>query len=85
MKTVGKVILWTFAVIGVLLLLLIFILANSLPSKPKVKIHDNTYLELSLGGLHYDHNEYKDIFFIREAMSMAICAERSMPQCRMNE
>jgi len=70
MKTVGKVILWTFAVIGVLLLLLIFILANSLPSKPKVKIHDNTYLELSLGGLHYDHNEYKDIFFIREAMSI---------------
>ena len=70
MKTVGKVILWIFAVIGVLMVLLIFILANSLPSKPKVKIRDNTYLELSLGGLHYDHNEYENIFFIREAMSI---------------
>ncbi|OPX27083.1 MAG: signal peptide peptidase SppA [Candidatus Cloacimonas sp. 4484_140] len=70
MKTIGKVILWIFAVIGVLMLLLVFILANSLPSKPKVKIHDNTYLELSLGGLHYDYNEYENIFFIREAMSI---------------
>jgi len=74
MKTAGKVILWIFAVIGVLMVLLIFVLAISLPSKPKVKIHDNTYLELSLGGLHYDYNEYENIFFIREAMSISdIC------------
>ena len=74
MKTAGKVILWIFAVIGVLMVLLIFVLAISLPSKPKVKIHDNTYLELSLGGLHYDYNEYENIFFIREAMSVSdIC------------
>ena len=74
MKTVGKVLLWTFAVIGVLMVLLIIILANSLPSKPKVKIHENTYLELSLDGLHYDYNEYQDIFFIQESMSIGdIC------------
>jgi len=62
MKTFWKIILWIFAVIGMLMILLIIILANALPSKPKVKIHDNTYLELSLGGLHYDYNEYEDIF-----------------------
>ena len=74
MKTVGKVILWIFAVIGVLMVLFIIILANSLPSKPKVKIHENTYLELSLDGLHYDYNEYQDIFFIQESMSIGdIC------------
>ncbi|MBN2018226.1 MAG: signal peptide peptidase SppA [Candidatus Cloacimonetes bacterium] len=70
MKTFGKVVLWTFAVIGVLMILLIIIVASSLPSKPKVKIHDNTYLELSLGGIHYDYNEYENVFFIQEAMSI---------------
>ncbi len=74
MKTVWKVILWIFAVIGMLMVLLIIILANSLPSKPKVRIHENTYLELSLDGLHYDYNEYQDIFFIQESMSIGdIC------------
>ena len=70
MKTFWKIILWIFAVIGMLMILLIIILANALPSKPKVKIHDNTYLELSLGGLHYDYNEYEDIFFMQEAPSI---------------
>ncbi len=76
MKTAGKVILWIFAVIGVLMVLLIFVLAISLPSKPKVKIHDNTYLELSLGGLHYDYNEYENIFLSGKLCRSAIYAER---------
>ena len=74
MKTFWKVVLWIFAVIGLLMILLIIILVNSFPSKPKVKVHQNTYLELSLGGLHYDYNEYEDIFFIKEASSIGdIC------------
>ncbi|MCK4358920.1 MAG: signal peptide peptidase SppA [Candidatus Cloacimonetes bacterium] len=74
MKKIGKVILWIFAVIGFLFIVFIIILAKSIPAKKKVAIKPNTYLELSLGGLHHDHNEYDGIFFLKEKISIGdIC------------
>jgi len=74
MKTFGKVVLWIFAVFGFLMLIFMIWLWSSFPSKKEVKIHENTFLELNLTGLHYDYNEYEDVFFIREEMSIGdIC------------
>lgn len=74
MKKLGKVILWIFAVIGFLVVIFIIIIAKSIPTKKKVAIKPNTYLELSLGGVHHDHNEYEGIFFLKEKISIGdIC------------
>ena len=74
MKKVGKVILWIFGVIGFLFVIFVIILVNSIPAKKKIVIKPGTYLELSLGGLHHDHNEYEEIFFLKENVSIGeIC------------
>ena len=74
MKKAGKVILWIFAVIGFLFVIFVIILVKSVPAKKKIVIKPNTYLELSLGGLHHDHNEYEGIFFLKEKISIGdIC------------
>ncbi len=70
MKIFGKVVLWIFAVFGFLMMILVIWLLTSFPAKKEVKIHDNTYLELDLTGLHYDYNEYENVFFIHEEMSV---------------
>jgi len=74
MKTFGKVVLWIFAVFGFLMLIFIIWIWRSFPAKKEVKILDNTYLELNLSGMHYDYNEYDNVFFIKEEMSIGdIC------------
>ncbi|MEA2104813.1 MAG: signal peptide peptidase SppA [Candidatus Cloacimonadota bacterium] len=70
MKKFGKVVLWIFAVVGILTIILMIIAIKSFPQKKKVAIDPGTYLELSLGGVHHDYNEYKDAFFIDENSSI---------------
>jgi hypothetical protein len=70
MKKFGKVVLWIFAVIGILTILFMVIAIISFPQKKKVEIDPGTYLELSLDGRHHDYNEYTDIFFIDEKSSI---------------
>lgn len=70
MKKFGKVVLWIFAIIGILTILLMVIAVKSIPKKKDVKIDPGTYLELSLAGIHQDYNEYEDIFFIDEKSSI---------------
>jgi len=74
MKTLGKVLLWIFAIIGILVVIFTIVVVKSIPIRKKVVIEPNTYLELSLGGLHHDYNEYEGIFFMKEKLSIGeIC------------
>ena len=74
MKKIGKIILWSFAVIGFLVVLFTIILVKSIPAKKKVAIKSNSFLELNLGGMHYDYNLHDGIPFLKEKISIGeIC------------
>jgi protease-4 len=70
MKKVGKVLLWIFAIIGLLVVIFTVIIVKSIPAKKKVVVKPDSYLELKLGGVHHDYNLYEDIFFIKEKSSV---------------
>ncbi|MBC8526028.1 MAG: signal peptide peptidase SppA [Candidatus Cloacimonetes bacterium] len=74
MKKIGKVILWIFAIIGFFVVLSTIILVKSIPARKKVVIKPNSFLELNLGGMHYDYNLYEGIPFLKEKISIGkIC------------
>lgn len=77
MKKVGKVILWILAIIGCLTIIFSIILTSTIAGfvkEKKVKIADNSYLEMNLSGIHRDYNKYRNIPFVKEEISLeSIC------------
>ncbi len=73
MKKLGKIILWILAIIGLLTIIFGIILTFSiagLVKEKRVKIADNSYLEMNLSGMHHDYNKYRDIPFMKEEISL---------------
>lgn len=74
MRTAGKVLLWIFAIIGILMVVFTILLASIVPRRAPVEVKENTFLSLELSGLYNDYNVYKGIPFVREPLSISeIC------------
>jgi protease-4 len=76
MKTLGKVLLWIFAIIGILTVVFTILLSSIIPKKPSVAIPENTFLTLELRGLYNDYNVYRDLPFTKESLSVSEICEK---------
>ncbi|MGC9336672.1 MAG: signal peptide peptidase SppA [Candidatus Cloacimonadia bacterium] len=71
MRTLGKVLLWIFAIIGILTVVFTILLSSIVLKKPSVAVKENTFLTLKLSGLANDYNPYESMPFIREPLSIS--------------
>lgn len=71
MRTLGKVLLWIFAIIGILTVVFTILLSSIVPKKPSVAVEENTFLTLELSGLVNDYNPYESMPFIRTSLSIS--------------
>lgn len=70
MRTLGRVLLWIFAIIGILTVVFTILLSSIVPKKPSVAVEENTFLTLELSGLANDYNPYESMPFIRGPLSI---------------